>query len=358
MKRVTVFTRGFALPVVSRLTAHYGAVRSREGFGPVDFGLGDATAADLSRRYAAVYDRDVVSRSLDRPTLFCTGIGMTGPPHVGSLAGMYAAIELQELGADVQFVLADLEPYHSGFDLASVRSLARRYREFLLDLGFDPEQGTLRTQEEARDVMHTAQLLAPYYTPEERDSVPESEPTEWEVAVREAYEAVPESERPGGPTSEAASVHSGMLHLADFCHPLREGYEQVVVLLGADEHHLSVSTARFLDDAPVEGSVGGLHSRMIPGPGDCPKVSKGIPDSGPSLDMSPETIREAVHRADADGPAADSPLVGMLRLAGPADDDLDRLLAARADGDPAWDRARDRYAEFLADHAERWAATA
>lgn len=353
---------------MSRPGTHYETVRERNGYdrpARIDW-LSDA---GLDRRFVAVDGRETVASALDRETLVCMGVGMTGPPHLGTVGQILTGVELQAAGLDVQFVVADLEPYHGGADLGRVRRLAERYREVILELGFDPKQGVLRTQEEAREVMHTAELLAPYYAPDEWNSEgrdgdagggPDPPATDWEAAVRRIYEEESDAEvsDDGGPTSEAASTHSAVLHGADFLHPLyAEGYEQVIIALGVDEHRLTPRTRRFRDAAPVEGAVAGLHSRMVPGFGTVPKMSKSI-GAGISLDMRAESIRERfVESADGGDPAA-SPTFQAMCLASRYDSGrLDELERACAEGGEAWAEAKREYADYVAGLAEGWQAT-
>ncbi|MFB6152232.1 MAG: hypothetical protein ABEJ40_10535 [Haloarculaceae archaeon] len=324
-----------------------------------------------------------MAAALDRSTLVCTGVGMTGPPHFGTVGQILTAVELQEAGLDVQFVLADLEPYHGGADWERVRGLAERYRTFALDLGFDPDRGALRAQSESRDVMHTAERLAPYYGPEEWPDGPGHEPTDWERAVERAYErgdsgrgetesetgGETESETDGegdgrrdwlddGSTSAAADAHSAVLHGADFLHPLFAGeYDQVVIALGVDEHGLTPWTRRFRDAAPVSGPVAGLHTRLVPGLAGAPKMSKSI-DAGLSLDAGPDAVRDQVlGSADAGDPDS-SPTFQAMCLASRYDSNrLDRLASACVAGDEAWRDAKREYADSVADLAARWRAT-
>ena len=201
---------------MSRLEAHYETVRERNGYDEVA-GIDWLERAGLDRRFVAVDGRETVASALDRETMVCMGVGMTGPPHLGTVGQVLTGVELQAAGLDVQFVIADLEPYHGGADLERVRRLAERYREFALDVGFDPKRGVLRTQEAAREVMHTAELLAPYYAPERWDDEgDDGEETAWSRAVRELYEGAADGSGSDGPTSEAASTHSALLHGADF----------------------------------------------------------------------------------------------------------------------------------------------
>jgi tryptophanyl-tRNA synthetase len=343
---------------MARLEAHYETVRERNGYDRVS-GIDWLVEAGLDRRFVAVDGRGTVEAATDRETTVCMGVGMTGPPHLGTVGQILTGIALQAAGLDVQFVLADLEPYHGGAGLGRVRRLAERYREFALELGFDPKQGVLRTQEAAREVMHTAELLAPYYAPGDWGDGADTPATDWERAVGALYEERASDDSAAGPTSEAASAHSSVLHGADFLHPLyAEGYEQVIVALGFDEHGLTPWTRRFRDAASVEGSVAGLHSRMVPGFGDVPKMSKSV-GAGVSLDMSGEAVRKRFASADDGGdPAASATFQAMCLASRYGAERLDRLESlCLADGE-AWADARRAYADYVAGLAGRWRSTA
>ncbi|WP_436925361.1 hypothetical protein [Halosimplex amylolyticum] len=346
---------------MTRLTDHYELVRERNGYEPVTGDVGPVPSAQR-RRFAAVDDPGVFDRAADRRTLVTTGVGMSGPPHLGTVGQILTALELQRAGLDVQFVIADLEPYHDGAPLERVQSLAERYREFVRDLGFDPDRGRLRTQSEARDVMHTAQLLAPYYDPDSWTDGEDADrsPTAWERAVSDAYEAVggERTVEHSGPTSEAARTHSAVLHGVDFLHPLYAGeYEQLVLAFGIDEHHLTRMARQFRDAAPVEGRVAGIYTRMIPGFDGAPKMAKSIPGSGISLDMSPETIRERIDGDEGGDPAGSPVFQAMCLASGHGAERLDDFEAACEVGGAEWERAKAEYAEYVVDLAERWRAT-
>ena len=360
---------------MARLEAHYETVRERNDYDQVS-GIDWLSDAGLDRRFIAVDGRDAVESTLDRETIVCMGVGMTGPPHLGTVGQILTGIELQEAGLDVQFVVADLEPYHGGADLGRVRRLAERYREFMLDLGFDPEQGVLRTQEEAHEVMHTAEVLAPYYAPDrwagdgdggDNDEGEDSQETAWTRAVRELYDGGgKESGSDGqtskaantGPTSEAASAHSSVLHGVDFLHPLyAQGYEQVIITLGVDEHGLTPWSRRFRDAAPVEGAIAGLHTRMVSGFGDTPKMSKSI-GAGVSLAMDPAAIRERFDGAADGGDPASSPTFQAMCLASRyGSGELERLERSCRTGGEDWARVKREYADYVAELAEQWQST-
>jgi len=343
---------------MSRLEAHYETVRERNGYDEVS-GIDWLERAGLGRRFVAVDGRETVASVLDRETKVCMGVGMTGPPHLGTVGQILTGIELQAAGLDVQLVIADLEPYHNGVDLARVRALAERYREFALGLGFDPKQGVLRTQEAGLDVMHTAEVLAPYYAPERWESdAGDGDETAWERAVQELYEYDESESRQEGPSSEAASVHSSVLHGVDFLHPLyAESYEQVIAALGFDEHGLTPWTRRFRDAAPVEGRVAGLHTRMVPGFGDTPKMSKSI-GAGVSLDTKPGVSRERFAAAEDGGdPAASATFQAMCLASRYGAGKLDRLERLCVEDGTAWVDGRREYADYVAELAGRWQAT-
>lgn len=356
---------------MTTLPDHYDTVRERTDCEPVDGAVGPVPATQR-RRFVAVDDEGVLDSVDERRTLVATGVGMTGPPHLGTVGQILTAVALQAAGLDVQLVIADLEPYHGGAPLDRVRALAERYRAFALDVGFDPDRGRLRTQREATEVMCTAQLLAPYYDPEAWEENADGDsgdanppPTEWERAVREAYEAADGERGPetaavarSGPTSEAAAVHSAVLHGADFLHPLYAGgYERLVLQFGIDEHHLTGMARRFRDAAPVSGGVAGLYTRMLPGFDGTPKMAKSIPGAGISLAMDEATIRERV-ASDPGGDPASSPVFQAMCLASRyGADRLDRLESACEAGGEAWERARSEYAELVVDLAERWRTT-
>lgn len=328
-------------------------LRSEDGCRRVTFGAGDRPASWLARKFVAA---DGVTGGLaDEGTLVTTGVGMTGPPHLGTLGQLLTVAQLQQVGVDTQFVLADLEPYHGGHSLDEVRRLAERFRAFAHDCGIDSESGRLRTQEEARDVMHTAQLLAPDY---DGSHWKELEPTAWERRVKQAYEH--SAKEPWNATSDAAVTHSAVLHLADFVHPLRDGYDRVVLALGADERGLLPAARSLLADAPVTGTIAGLHARMITGLGDTPRMGRSLPRSAIHLGMDESRIRTRLTEpeTDVDEPSESLVFQSMCLASTHDGDQLAELEQACRENTKLWERARARYADFVCDRARAWQATA
>lgn len=342
---------------MSQLEAHYEAVRDRRDYDAVDASLGDLPASYARHRFAFTEDVDELRSSSPDETLVSVGISMTGTPHVGTLGQIQSAVDLQRAGFDVQLVIADLVVYNAGgADIEMVRARAERYREFALEMGFDPERGRLYTQDEARDVLHTGFLLARDYDPdaggEQRD-----EPTAFEAALDAAYDDV---DSPSDATEFSRDL-CGLLLVADSVHPLRaEAYERVVLALGADNDGLARRGDAVRERAGIDGSVVGLYSRLVDGIDDTPKMSKSVPGSSVHLGMAPETIREHVRDSalDADRPE-ESVVFQMMRHASPyAAATLDDLHAACADDAERWSEAVREYADYLTEAAETWRGTA
>lgn len=339
------------------LNDYFAAVRERPKYDPLECSLGDLPRWYLQETFPGVVGHSALEATAPDDAIVTTGIGMSGPPHVGVVGQILTAIELQRLGYDVQYVLADLEMYHGGADLDEVQALAERYREFILELGFDADAGTLRTQAECREVMHTANVLAPYYDDEQEGYDPHPEPFEWEETASEASSEVGRPVAMDRETSDAALSHSVLLHLSDFVHPLLEwGYETAIVMLGMDEHRLSFGGQKFLESTPVDGSVVGLHTTVLPGRNGFPKMSKSIPESVVDVSMRPEEIRRhVVEFEDEYERPEDSTVYRMMSLASTySPEELERMRSRCAEGGQAWQEAREQYADQLVEISKAW----
>ena len=340
------------------LVDHYRTLIEDRGYERAGFAVGGLEEPEIRRRFAFA-DRGrefVAAHAAGERSLVTVGVSMTGPPHVGTLGQLLTAVRFQEAGFDVQLILADLAAYNAaGRDLREVRALARRYRRFALDLGFDPDAGILRTQEEATGVLHTAQLLSRYFDPDAGGDDPP--PTAFEAALADAYEA---TDTPGAETTRFAGQQVGLLLVADTIHPaVADDYENLLFVGGADNHGLTGYFRDVLAGTPYEARIAGLYTKLVPGLEGYPKMSKSIPDSRLSLDADPDAIRDQIVRIDdGDGPPEHSPVFTMLCLASPySATKLDRL-AERCDaGDVTWNEAKREYAAYLVEVAETWTGT-
>lgn len=375
------------------LADHYRTLREGRGYEPMDYPLGDLPESYVRRAFACAERGRAFAEGIaaGERSLVTVGVTPTGPPHVGTLGQLLMAIRFQRAGFDVQVVIADLAAYNAaGRDLDAVRALARRYEEFARDLGFDADDGILRTQEEDLDALHTAQLLSRYYGSygeeeggdsddadsdeggdhgsdegdggtdegsdgnDEGDDANEPEQTAFEAELTAAYE---DTDTPGAETTDFAGRQVGLLLVTDSLHPVvKAGYENVALVVGADNAGLAGGFVEVLERSPWDATVAGLYTKLVGGLAGYPKLSKSIPESRFTLADDPATIRDGVldPALDADDPEASIPFQ-MMRLASEYDAaELDRLAEACAEGGEVWERAKRGYAEYLVEVAELW----
>lgn len=252
VSRVITLSKSVVSPSMSALPNHYETLREVFDYDRPTVDIGDVDAEVVDRAFAATTDEDALREAADKETLFVASAGLTGPPHVGTVAQMFAVKRLREAGFDTEFLLADYEKVAAGGrDLDVVRGLADDYRAFLDGIGYD---GRVRTQYDATGVMQTAFRLAPHFDPDASIGV-DAEPTAWVEALQAAYERDRD-----GPADEATTTDFGgdaasLLCLADFVHPtLADGYDQTVFVLGVDEHALVRANEHHLADAPVDAA--------------------------------------------------------------------------------------------------------
>lgn len=349
------------------LADHYGTLVEERGYDAPDFALGDLPASAVRETFACSERGAEFASRFDggARSLVTTGISMTGPPHVGTLGQILTARRLQRAGFDVQVVVADLAAYNAaGRDLEAVRTLAERYVEFVRAMGFDADAGILRTQEDARDVLHTQFLLSRYFDPDAgsgtEDSDGEAEaspsPTGFESELAAAYEA---AESRGAETPAFADRQTTLSLVSDTLHPiLKEGYDNVCFVGGADNCGLARLCDRVLRKSPYDGSIAGLYTKLVAGREGFPKMSKSIPDSRLSLDATPESLRECVRRSEGgDDPDADRTFQMMQVASAYSPEELAERREACARGDSTWEDAKREYANYLVEAAERWKQT-
>jgi len=355
-----------------RLEDHYDALRERDRYEPVDdLALGGLEPAAVRRRFVAGEDARAFAETVGTDGVCTFGVSVTGPPHAGTLGQMQTAVALQTAGFDVQFVVADMEPYSTGgYALEVVTERARRFVAFVDALGFDRDAGRLRTQHDAADVAHTAYVLSRYADPD--GDRPDVEPTAWMDALDAAYDDagvdaadLGESDLPADwSPSEFTRRMDGFLMVADMLHPLvADDYPGNCIVMGADELALKPMVEGVHERCPSEGSLHALYTRLVPGLDGFPKLSRRIPDSRFTLADDPAVVRAAVRDPDpaarGDGDPTESVVFSMMQLASAADtDQIEQWRRACERDGEAWDAARAAFAEELADYARAWRATA
>lgn len=361
------------------LADYYRTLREERGYEPMDYPLGDLPGSYVRRVFACAERGRAFADGVaaGERSLVTVGVTPTGPPHVGTLGQLLTAIRFQRAGFDVQVVIADLAAYNAaGRDLDAVQAFARRYKGFAGALGFDADDGILRTQEEDLDALHTAQLLSRYYgsygddpdrgsdegaddgtddgTDEGGDGTGESEPTAFEAELEAAYEG---TDTPGAATTDFAGRMVGLLLVTDSLHPVvKAGYENVALVVGADNAGLAGGFVEVLERSPWDATVAGLYTKLVGGLDGYPKLSKSIPNSRFTLADDPATIRDGVLDPAIDAEDADASLpFQMMQLASEYESaELDRLADACAAGDEEWEQAKREYAGYLQTVAELW----
>lgn len=362
------------------LDDHYDALRDRDRYEPVDVALGELSPRAVRRRFVVGEDVGDFATTVGTDGICTFGVSVTGPPHVGTLGQMQTAIALQDAGFDVQFVVADMEPYSTdGYALDVVRERARRFVDLLEHLGFDADQGRLRTQYGAPDVMHTAYELSRYADPDADAPTSVLEQTAWERANADAYDDAGENASslgesdvpPDWEPSQFTRRMDGFLMVADMLHPLvADDYPANCIVMGADERALRPMIQGVRDRSGIDGTLHALYTRLVPGLGGYPKLSRRIPESRFTLADDVDAIRQTLRGPPGRSAnvsngesqtesASDGVILEMMRLASAVDvDQFDEWRRARGEDEEAWAAARAAFAEEVSEYAEAWQATA
>ena len=318
----------------------------RLGLGAIDFALAGMSPDDLHTKWVCHTGARRFAKAIaaERPAIVTTGVGLGGPPHAGTLFQLLRAIKLQQCGLDVQIVLGDLDSYNARrTPLESVRKLADQYEEFVLCLGFDAERGVLRRQEGETDVLATAFLLSRHL---------DDDDFHW------AEEDLAGLYRNHGVFDHLnyGMKQATLLMAADFVHLLREG-RHVLVSLGVDEHKYVALARRGAErwGLPAE-RLSGIYTKMIPGLGGLPKMSKSIPGSGIDASMCAEDICARLEADTDSAPTNDGSTLLQMYACLPEVDgrDYERASTARRAGGPEWDTVREQVIDRLVSLFSHW----
>ncbi|MFI8105332.1 hypothetical protein [Streptomyces sp. NPDC086023] len=311
----------------------------RLGLGAIDFALAGMSPDDLRTKWVCHTGAREFAKAVTsgQPAIVTTGVGLGGPPHAGTVFQLLRAIKLQQEGLDVQIVLGDLDSYNARrTPLDTVRRIADQYEEFVRGLGFDEDRGVLRRQEGHTDVLATAFLLSRHL---------DDADFQW------AEEDLSGLYRSHGVFDHLSygMKQATLLMAADFVQLLSEG-RHVLVSLGVDEHKYVALARRGAERWGLPADrLSGIYTKMIPGLGGLPKMSKSIPGSGIDASMPGEDIR-ALLAADSDNaPEDDGSALLQMYACLPEVDGLayDRAAAARRNNAPEWQVLREELTERL-----------
>ncbi|WP_435348271.1 tryptophan--tRNA ligase [Haloarchaeobius sp. HRN-SO-5] len=286
-----------------------------------------------------------------RPHSIVTGIGPSGPMHLGHALVFYLAKALQDAtGATVLIPLSDDEKYY-GKDLTyeDVAGYRDENLRDLLAVGFDPEQTTIVVDTEDADVVYpVASAFASHLTQSTVDATygdPENVGLSFYPAVQTAHLLLPQLIRGAHPTL-------------------------VPVAVDQDPHVRVCRDVAAKEQFPVS-KPGALLGRFLPtlsGPG---KMSSSDDAPAIHLDDDEATVRETVlthaysggqesveaHRELGGDPSVDVAFQFLRFFFEDDDEALASVERAYRDGDllsgELKQRAADRISAFLADHQRR-----
>ncbi len=325
-------------------------------FGQINFSLGNLTKEDLQRRWLCHHSGDLFATNLNegKKVIVSTGFGLSGTPHAGTLSQILRAITLQKAGIPVNMVLGDLDAYNGkAKPLEYTLELAERYRGFVQRLGFDDsEPSILRSQYDSLEVLRTSYIIGHYMNDD---------------MFREAEEDLHHFYTSQGKVDSDMSYRRKLslnLMTADFIHlNTAENFDAILVMLGVDEHkyvQFGMQTIRNMQTderlSSFKMTMGGLYSALIKGFYGYPKMSKSFPDSGITVDMSPDDIRRKIMEGEGDFDMPENNVVYQMMAAVSNLDahQLQRNYALCMKQDHGWVEAKNNYTDMLIDICSKW----
>ncbi|MFC4405117.1 tryptophan--tRNA ligase [Haloarchaeobius iranensis] len=283
-----------------------------------------------------------------------TGVGPSGPMHLGHALVFYLAKELQDAtGAEVLIPLSDDEKYYAkDLTYEEISTYRDENLRDLLAVGFDPEKTTIVVDTEDAEVMYpVASAFARHLTQSTVDATygePENVGLSFYPAMQAAHLLLPQL------------VHGE--------HPTL-----VPVAVDQDPHVRVCRDVAAKERFPVS-KPGALLGRFLPtldGPG---KMSASDDVPAIALTDDPDDVRETIrkhaftggrasvaeHREHGGDPSVDVPFQYLRFFFERGDDDLARIETAYREGEllsgELKELAADRIGEFLTAHQRRRAA--
>jgi tryptophanyl-tRNA synthetase len=312
------------------------------------FGLAGLSASELNMRWLCHNRaRDFLSAPKSS-RIITTGFGMSGVPHMGTVAQILGITRLQAGGERCQIVLGDLDAHNGkGRPLGQVRELADRFAGFCRRLGFSDTAGILRSQYGDLDCLRAMYLLGFYADDADFDRA-EEDNHGYYVSMAIVDDRMTFRRK-----------MSLALMAADFV-TLGQGNDAVLVLLGIDEHKYVRFTRevaqRFGQDTSLRGSftLASVYSRLAAGFGGHPKMSKSIPNSSISVTSTPDEIVALVTGDDARAPEASPTYQLTCQMFFRPAAECAALARECAAASPVWRRSQAELAEYLISVTELW----
>lgn len=313
-----------------------------------DFDFAAMSADELNLRYLCHHKADLfLTQDRDRRTV-TTGFGMSGIPHLGTVAQLMQTVRVQRGGERCQIVLGDLDAYNGrGRAFAETRDLAERFRIFAVHLGFDETRGTIRDQVSHDQALLTMYLLARYTSDNDFNEAEEDNHS------HDVAHGVVE------PTMTLRRRLSLLLMAADFV-TLGQSSDGVLVFLGIDEHRYVRFAQRLLSrldsDSPLgsDFTMSAVYTRLGTGFNGFPKQSKSIPGSSITMEMSHDEVHRMVMTDSVSAPETSPVYQIMQQTLFCSYDELERYYWLCKHQSPGWDAARARLVDYIVSIQDMW----
>lgn len=257
--------------------------------GEIDFGLGSMTIEEMKSRWVCHCDADRFADSDISKSIVTTGVGLSGVPHMGTLAQIFGAIKLQKAGLIVQIVLGDLDAYNGkNIPLEQTLELAKKYRRFILNLGFTEDgKSLIRDQYSELEVIKTMYLVGNHM-----DDV------DFDLAEEDLHSFYKEHGKVDKHMSFRRKLSLALM-TADFIDLiLRKNYKNVLVMLGVDEHKYVLFSQKTIEkinnSGDYKGYISAIYSPIITGFNGYPKMSKSFLESSLNVEDSSEKVENLI----------------------------------------------------------------
>lgn len=316
-------------------------------FNPIDFNLNQINSRVLQYKWLCHYHGNTFSEALHdkKNCIVTTGIGLSGIPHLGTLSQILRAIFLQKNGLKVQIVLGDLDSYNArNQPLEVVLERAEMYKKFIKKLGFDDTKGVLRSQYNNEQILKTAYLISKVLKDED---------------FKEAEEDLSDLYQKKGiyPGIEFPVKQAILLMTADFIHLGKvDGYSNILITLGLEEHLYVQIANKVVDRMNYPFTISSMYSRIIKGFNGYPKMSKSIPESSITVNMSYEKMYDMIMNQEGDYESPmDSVVYQMMSAVSYySPDDLDELYEICKLKGEKWKESKKQYVNMLFEICNKW----
>lgn len=316
-------------------------------FNPIDFNLNQITPRVLQYKWLCHYKGNDFANALHdgKNCIVTTGIGLSGTPHLGTLSQILRAIFLQKNGLKVQIVLGDLDSYNArNQPLDIVLERAERYRGFIKKLGFNDSIGILRSQYDYDEILKTAYLISKVLKDQD---------------FKDAEEDLSDLYQKKGiyPGIEFPVKQAILLMTADFIHLGKvDGYSNILITLGLEEHLYVQIANKVIERMKYPFEISSMYSRIIKGFNGYPKMSKSIPESSITVDMSYQKMYDMIMYQEGDySSPMDSVVYQMMcAVSNYSPNELDKLFEICNSKGEAWINAKKEYVSHLFEICSQW----